>query len=134
MLTLDVQSILNAIPSEVNWQDVVQFEKLDERVARANDLCANVVGVNEGYIEWCPNDEPPSMMETLVWWWVVRPDLGAAIAIEAPQELKEIIGQYILQNQIERKPQELLNQRLIKPFPRVDERLNKLSGVQKRRA
>jgi hypothetical protein len=98
MLTLDVQSILNAIPSEVNWQDVVQFDKLDERVARANDLCANVVGVNEGYIEWCPNDEPPSMMETLVWWWVVRPDLGAAIAIEAPQELKEIIGQYILQN------------------------------------
>jgi hypothetical protein len=40
----------------------------------------------------------PSQLETLVWWWVVRPDLGAAIAIKAPQKLKNIISQYILQN------------------------------------
>jgi hypothetical protein len=90
-------SILDSIPNEVRWQYIVQFNKLDERVAIANDLCANIIGVNEGYIEWCPNDEPPSILETLVWWWVVRPDLGAAIAIEAPQELKEIISRYILQ-------------------------------------
>ncbi|MEG4842821.1 hypothetical protein [Microcoleus sp. B9-D4] len=37
-------------------------------------------------------------LETLVWWWVVRPDLGAAIAIEDPQKLKNIISEYILQN------------------------------------
>ncbi|MBE9130191.1 MULTISPECIES: hypothetical protein [unclassified Coleofasciculus] len=98
MLTLDVQAILDSIPTEVRWQDIVEFNKLDKRVAIANDLCANIIGVNESYIEWCPNDEPPSRLETLTWWWVVRPDLGAAIAIEAPQELKEIIGQYILQN------------------------------------
>lgn len=97
MLTIDVQSILDSIPNEVRYSDIVQFEKLDERVAIANDLCANIIGVNEGYIEWCPNDEPPSTLETLTWWWVVRPDLGAAIAIEAPQELKAIISQYILQ-------------------------------------
>ena len=29
---------------------------------------------------------------------VVRPDLGAAIAIEYPQKLKNIISQYIMQN------------------------------------
>jgi hypothetical protein len=52
--------------------------------------------VNEGYIELCSDNDPPSHLETLLWWWVVRPDLGAAIAIEAPQELKEIISQYIL--------------------------------------
>jgi hypothetical protein len=98
MLTLDIQTILDSIPNEVLWQDIVQFDQLDERVAIANDLCANIIGVNEGYIEWCPNDEPPSRLETLTWWWVVRPDLGAAIAIEAPQELKEIISQYILRN------------------------------------
>jgi hypothetical protein len=90
--------ILSSIGNEVRWQDIVQFEKLDERVAIANELCANIIGVNEGYIEWCPNVDPPSRLETLIWWWVVRPDLGAAIAIEAPQELKEIIGNYILQN------------------------------------
>lgn len=98
MLTLDLQSILESIPHEVRWSDIVQFDKLDQRVAIANELCANIIGVNENYIEWCPNDEPPTMKETLTWLWVVRPDLGAAIAIEAPQELKEIIGHYILQN------------------------------------
>ncbi|TAE55606.1 MAG: hypothetical protein EAZ76_15490 [Nostocales cyanobacterium] len=96
MLTLDLQSILNSIPNEVNWQDIVQFNKLDERVAIANDIFPNLIGVNEGYIEWCPDNEPPTLLETLLWWWVIRPDLGAAIAIEAPQELKEIISQYIL--------------------------------------
>ena len=42
MLTLDIQSILNSIPNEISWQDIVQFEKLDDRVVIANDLCANV--------------------------------------------------------------------------------------------
>lgn len=98
MLTLNIKSILNSIPNQVNWQDTVQFNQLDERIAIANELCANIIGVNEGFIEWCPNDQPPSHQETLVWWWVVRPDLGAAIAIEAHQELKEIISQYILRN------------------------------------
>ena len=97
MLTLDIQSILNSIPHQIPWQDIVQFEKLDDRVAIANNLYANIIGVNENTIEWCPNDEPPNHLETLVWWWVVRPDLGAAIAREAPQELKQIISQYILQ-------------------------------------
>ncbi len=62
MLTLDIQTILDSIPNEVLWQDIVQFDQLDERVAIANDLCANIIGVNEGYIEWCPNDEPPSRL------------------------------------------------------------------------
>ncbi|MEG3976068.1 hypothetical protein QT970_15810 [Microcoleus sp. herbarium8] len=97
MLTLDIQSILNSIPHKIPWQDIVQFEKLDGRVAIANDLCANIIGVNENTIEWCPNDDPPNHLETLVWWWVVRPDLGAAIAIEAPEELKKVISHYILQ-------------------------------------
>jgi hypothetical protein len=29
MLALDIQSILNSIPHEIRWQDIVQFEKLD---------------------------------------------------------------------------------------------------------
>lgn len=107
MLTLDVQTILNSIPNEVAWQDIVQFEQLDDRVAIANDFCPNMVGVNDGFIEWCPNDEPPSYLERLMWWWVVRPDIGAAfaercgcnIALEAPVELKRIIGNYILSSE-----------------------------------
>jgi hypothetical protein len=97
MLTLDIQSILNSLPHKIPWPDIVQFEKLDDRVAIANDLCANIIVVNENTIEWCPNDDTPNHLETLVWWWVVRPDLGAAIAIEAPEELKKIISLYIMQ-------------------------------------
>ncbi|BAZ79395.1 hypothetical protein PN497_05090 [Sphaerospermopsis kisseleviana CS-549] len=82
--------------NEVNWQDIVQFNKLDQRVAIANDIFPNLIGVNEGYIEWCPDNDPLTHLETLLWWWVIRPDLGAAIASEAPQELKEIISRYIL--------------------------------------
>lgn len=96
MLTLDVETILNSIPNEVAWEDVVQLDQLDDRVAIANDFYPNIVGVNDGSIEWSPNSEPPSYLEKLVWWWVVRPDLGAAIALEAPLELKKIIGNYIL--------------------------------------
>jgi len=66
MLTLDIQSILNFIPNEISWQDIVQFEKLDDRVAIANDLCANIIGVNESTIEWCPNENPPEHLEKLV--------------------------------------------------------------------
>ena len=98
MLALDIQSILNSIPDEIRWQDIVQFEKLDDRVTIADDLCANIIGVNEGTIECGSNENPPSQLETLVLWWIVRPDLGAAIASEAPQELKNIISQYIMQN------------------------------------
>jgi len=74
MLTLDIQLILSSIPHEIRWQDIVQFEKLDDRVTIANDLCTNIIGVNEGTIEWCPNENPPHHLEKLVWWWVVRPD------------------------------------------------------------
>jgi hypothetical protein len=99
MLTLDVQSILTLIPKEVAWKNIIQFVKIDERVALANELCPNLIGVNQDYIEWYPNDEPPSQIETLTWWWVIRPDLGAAIAVEAPDdELKKIIAKYILEN------------------------------------
>ena len=97
MLTLDIQSILNSIPHKIPWQDIVQFEKLDDRVAIANALCANIIVVNENTIEWCPNNDTPNHLETLVWWWVVRPDLGAAIAIEAHEKLKKIISLYIMQ-------------------------------------
>ena len=55
MLALDIQSILNSIPHEIRWQDIVQFEKIDDRVTIADDLCANIIGVNEGTIQSCPN-------------------------------------------------------------------------------
>jgi hypothetical protein len=65
MLTLDIRSILNSIPHKIRWLDTVQFEKLDDRVTIANDLCTNIIGVNQGTIEWCPNENPPNHLEKL---------------------------------------------------------------------
>ena len=96
MQFINLKSAVNSIPNEVAWEDVVQLEQLYDRVAIANDFCPNIVGVNDGCIEWCLKEEPPSDLEKLVWWWVVRPDLGAAVALEAPLELKRIIGNCIL--------------------------------------
>jgi hypothetical protein len=101
LLNKDIKSIVKSINYQVPWQEIVEFEKMDERVAIANCIFANLIGVNEGYIECCPSDNTPSLMETFTWWWVVRPDLGAAIAINLPdtkeaQKLREAIADYIL--------------------------------------
>jgi hypothetical protein len=67
----------------VLWKEVVQFERLDARVLGAEWLCGDVIGVGDGFVEWCPNHDPPSAKEAWAWWWVVRPDLGAANEIRA---------------------------------------------------
>ena len=102
LLPSDIKIILNSISYSALWQDIVEFEKLDERVAIVNCIFANLIGVNNGYIECCPSDNAPSLMESFTWWWVVRPDLGAAITINLhknvaeAQKLREAIADYIL--------------------------------------
>jgi hypothetical protein len=90
----DVEAIVRSLPLEVAWKDIVQFEHIDERVLAANWVSGDIIGVGEGFVEWCPNHDPPSDAETLLWWWVVRPDLGAAIAYEATTEIREVIAEY----------------------------------------
>ena len=92
----DIEQILSAIPDEVRWEEVVQFEHLDERVLIANAVYGDIVGVSEGSVEWCPNPNTPDNAR-LLWLWVVRPDLGAAIAYKAPIEVRRQIADYILE-------------------------------------
>jgi hypothetical protein len=54
-------------PMAVPSSKVVDFARLDERLSSVDCLYANILGVNEGEVEWCPNDEPPSKEETLAW-------------------------------------------------------------------
>lgn len=93
----DVETILAALPRQVAWRDITQFEYIDERVLAANHLCGDIIGMSQGYVEWCPNSDPPSEAETLLWWWVVRPDLGSAIAYEATEEVREVIAYYVME-------------------------------------
>jgi hypothetical protein len=81
-------------PKTVAWSDVVDFDRLDERRSCIDCLHANILGVNEGYVEWSPNDSPPSKAETLAWLWFIRPDLGDEISIDAPKELRNLIQKF----------------------------------------
>ena len=88
------EQLLASPPETVPWTEVVEFDQWDERRACVDALYANTLGVGEGYVEWCPNDEPPSRSELLAWIWSIRPDLGNEIIENAPAELKELIESY----------------------------------------
>jgi len=77
------------------WGAIIDFSRIDERVSSVNAAFTNLVGVNEGYLEWCPNEDPPAPDETLAWLWVVRPDLGDEIASAAANEFfRAVIRRY----------------------------------------
>ena len=46
----DIEQILSAIPDEVRWEEVVQFEHLDGRVLIANAVYGDVVGVSKAFM------------------------------------------------------------------------------------
>jgi hypothetical protein len=87
-------SLLTSPPKEVAWSDLVEFSRIDERRSSIDCLFPNILGVNDGFVEWCPNDNPPSQAETLVWLWFVRPDLGPEIAELAEPPLRNLIQMY----------------------------------------
>jgi hypothetical protein len=87
-------ALLSDPPKAVAWSDIVDCDRLDERRSCIDCLHANILGVNEGHVEWSPNDSPPSQAETLAWLWFIRPDLGVEIASEAPADLRNLIWKY----------------------------------------
>jgi|SRR6266850_1355594 len=97
-----IRSAVNELLQEVAnlgrtaaWGRVVDFERMDERVSSANTAFKNLIGVNEEYIEWCPNDDPPDVDEALGWLWVVRPDLGDDISTASANDyLRAVIRRY----------------------------------------
>jgi len=82
------------LPREIPWSQIVQFDKLDERVSAVGCLFVNIIGVNDGYVEWCPNDDPPTQDEYLAWVWVVRPDLGSLMKEEVGKDFTALIAAY----------------------------------------
>jgi hypothetical protein len=81
-------------PYKVLWSDVVEFSKLDERRSCIDCVHANILGVNDGEVEWCPDSLPPSQAERLAWLWFIRPDLSEEIACEAHEPLRHLIKCY----------------------------------------
>lgn len=88
------KSTLRALSRRIAWHDIAEFDRLNKRVMAIDWLYGDIIGMGDGWVEWCPNNEPPAAAETLAWWWVARPDLGNEIAKEADEEFREIISDY----------------------------------------
>lgn len=86
--------ILESLPDRADWQDIKDFSRLDDRASLVNALHPNLVGLNDGSVEWCPNQVPPSLAEKLAWVWILRPDLTAEIYKAGDSELIQQIEHY----------------------------------------
>ena len=79
--------LLDSPPDTIPWSEVVDFDRWDERRSCVDVLFANIIGVEDGFVEWLPNEDPPSREEVLAWIWAVRPDLGNEIIPDATTRL-----------------------------------------------
>ncbi len=94
-MTIDYRQLIDSIPNEVKFSDIVEFDKLDERVSAIGVLYSNILGVCDGYIEFCPDNEPPLFEEKMSWIWVIKPDLGNEILKQdLSNDLKLLIESY----------------------------------------
>jgi hypothetical protein len=47
-------------PDIVSWSEVVEFTRWNDRRSCIDVFFANLLGVCDGYVEWCPDGDPPS--------------------------------------------------------------------------
>jgi len=68
------------LPNQVRWKDISEFESIDDRVALVNAYFVNLIGMNNGSVEFCSDSIPPTDEEYLAFLWLVRPKLSSKIA------------------------------------------------------
>ena len=82
--TMQTISDISNTPREVKWSDVADFDQLDERVSAVTSIFGSVIGVNDGYMEWCPDDTPPTEFARLAWIWACNQTLDTKILHSTP--------------------------------------------------
>ena len=94
-MKIELENILKSVPNEVEFSEIIEFEKLDDRISAVGVLFANTIGVNEKSIEFCPDNEPPLIEEIISWIWTFRPDLGTEILNQnLSEDLIKLISSY----------------------------------------
>jgi hypothetical protein len=94
-MAADFKSLIDFTPKEVSFKDIVDFNRLDERISAVGVLFANTIGVSDGYIEFCPDNEPPLIEEIISWIWTFRPDLAVDILKQTlSKDFKLLIESY----------------------------------------
>lgn len=93
----ELNQIIESIPKEVSWKEIVDFDNFDERLSAISVLFVNTIGVCENYIEFCPDNEPPLREEELSWIWSYRPDLSdELLKLELSDDFRMLINSYKL--------------------------------------
>lgn len=94
-MTGNLTDILRAVPTEVLWKEIIEFNEFDLRMDAVGVLFSNTIGVCDQYMEFCPDNTPPHKEETLSWIWVCRPDLYQEILeMELSESLQILIESY----------------------------------------
>jgi tetratricopeptide (TPR) repeat protein len=98
-----------------NGLEVYAPEELSPRISIANHLYENIIGISELGLIWNPVNDPPSLSEILIWFWVIRPDLWEPISDLALPNFKEAIeyyNHYSLKKLLDRTEEYYLNEKL----------------------
>lgn len=91
----ELNQIIESLPKEVSWKEIVDLDDFDERLSAISVLFVNTIGVCENYIEFCPDNEPPLREEELSWIWSFRPDLSdELLKLELSDDFRMLINSY----------------------------------------
>lgn len=90
-----LEEILQNVPNEVQWRDIVDFDDFNQRMEAVGVLYSNTIGVCDQYMEFIPDNSPPLQEEVLSWIWTCRPDLANEILlIEISENFRVLIESY----------------------------------------
>jgi len=59
--------------THIEFSKISDFDRVDDRVSIINLAFDNLIGMNAGFIEFCPNQNPPSGAELIALAWLVNP-------------------------------------------------------------
>jgi hypothetical protein len=85
---------IESTPRKVQWSDLREVDELDDRVGAVTVLFGSVIGVNAGYVSWCPDDSPPTEQERLAWIWLCNPTLDTQILPFTKGDLRDLLIAY----------------------------------------
>lgn len=98
----ELKELIDNYPKQLNWEEVLDFDKFDERLSAVDCLVVNTIGVSDGFIEFIPDNNPPLKEEILCWIWAIRPDLSTELMkLDEIQDDFKILLESHIENRME---------------------------------
>lgn len=91
-----LKEITRNYPNQIMFDNIIDFENFEERLSVIDCIVVNVIGVEEGFIEFIPDNNPPLEDEVLCWIWAFRPNLtNEILEITKNEDLKFALNSYL---------------------------------------